>query len=60
MAAARVQKEIKRLAKSPPPGISAWPANENSITQLQVQMQGPPDTPYELGLFRLEVCLPPR
>lgn len=57
---ARVQKEIKRLAKSPPPGISAWPSDENSTAQLQVQMQGPSDTPYEQGLFRLEVCVPQR
>jgi len=58
--AARMQKEIKKLSKSPPPGISAWPADENSLHKLQVQLQGPADTPYEQGLFRLDVCVPPR
>lgn len=59
MSSVRVQKEIKKLSKSPPAGISAWPCGDN-LMQLSVQMQGPPDTPYEQGLFKLEVCFPPR
>lgn len=56
----RVQKEIKRLTKAPPPGISAWPSSDENLLQLSVQMQGPPDTPYEQGLFKLQVCVPQR
>lgn len=52
-------RELKRLERSPPPGISAWPA-AGSISQLEAQLQGPPDSPYEAGLFRLRVAVPER
>lgn len=57
--ASRMAKELKKLAKQPPPGISVFPVG-SSIKELQVQMQGPPDSPYELGLFKLSVCIPDR
>jgi hypothetical protein len=57
--ASRMSRELKKLEKCPPPGICAWPVH-NSITQLEVQLQGPSDTPYEHGLFKLTVVVPER
>jgi len=57
--ASRMARELKKLEKQPPPGICAWPVN-NSITQLEVQLQGPPETPYEHGLFKLTLTVPHR
>eukprot|EP00775_Hariotina_reticulata_P008019 gene8019-8217_t len=57
--ASRMSRELKKLEKQPPPGICAWPVR-NSITQLEVQLQGPSDTPYEHGLFKLTISVPGR
>lgn len=52
-------KELKKLAKQPPPGISAVPAKD-SIRQIEVQLQGPTDSPFEAGLFKLMITVPDR
>ena len=58
---ARLKKEIERFEKSPPPGISCWPKDEcNALEELEANMWGPPDTPYENGLFRLRIQVPDR
>jgi ubiquitin-conjugating enzyme E2 N len=57
--ASRMAKELKKLEKQPPPGVSAVPKG-GSVRELDVQLQGPPDSPYELGLFKLSVAVPDR
>lgn len=57
--ASRMAKELKKLEKQPPPGVSAVPKG-GSLRQLDVQLQGPSDSPYELGLFKLSVTVPDR
>lgn len=57
--ASRMAKELKKLEKQPPPGITVLPVN-NSIKELDVQLQGPSDTPFEAGLFKLRVTVPDR
>ncbi|WIA17879.1 hypothetical protein OEZ85_009379 [Tetradesmus obliquus] len=52
-------KELKKLERQPPPGVSAAPKG-GSVRELDVQLQGPPDSPYELGLFKLSVAVPDR
>jgi ubiquitin-conjugating enzyme E2 N len=53
----RIAKEIERLAKDPVPGIYANPDAANP-RYFHVQIAGPIDSPYEGGLFSLELYLP--
>ena len=53
----RIMKEIKELKKNPPPGISAEPKKDN-IRYLDAIILGPKDSPFEEGIFRLEIFLP--
>merc|ERR1719512_365624 len=52
----RIQKEIQRLAKDAPPGISIAPQPDN-YRYFQIVVAGPSDTPYEGGIFKLEMFL---
>lgn len=45
------------LAKDPVPGITAAPYEDN-LRYFSVTLEGPPDTPYAGGLFKLELFLP--
>ncbi|KAI8378770.1 ubiquitin-conjugating enzyme/RWD-like protein, partial [Choanephora cucurbitarum] len=45
------------LEKDPPPGVSCYPKDDN-ITELEAFIKGPPDSPYEKGLFRLDIRIP--
>ena len=48
------------LEREPPPGVSAWPKDENRIDSIEAVIQGPPDTVYEEGFFHLNVTIPSR
>ncbi|KAL0211099.1 hypothetical protein P9112_009397 [Eukaryota sp. TZLM1-RC] len=54
---ARINKEISRLMRDPITGISVTvdPSNNRSLT---AQVAGPPGTPYEGGVFTIEMFLP--
>ncbi|KAJ1813293.1 ubiquitin-conjugating enzyme E2 N [Coemansia sp. RSA 2599] len=53
----RILKEVERLNKDPVPGILAQPI-ENNIRYFEVYMDGPSQSPYEGGRFKLELFLP--
>lgn len=53
----RILKETQSLAVEPPPGIEATPDPEN-YRYFHIIMIGPDGTPYEGGLYRLELFLP--
>ena len=53
----RISKETERLLADPAPGVSATPYADN-LRYFNVTIAGPPDSPYEGGLFRLELFLP--
>lgn len=53
----RIIKEIDRINKDPIPGISVTTMN-NDVRYLQILMSGPIQSPYENGLFTLELFLP--
>ncbi|QDZ21773.1 ubiquitin-conjugating enzyme [Chloropicon primus] len=55
-----MHRELKMMATEPPPGVSAWPKDENKIHELEAVIQGPPDTVYENGFFHLNVTIPTR
>eukprot|EP00485_Elphidium_margaritaceum_P021838 CAMPEP_0202713760 /NCGR_PEP_ID=MMETSP1385-20130828/59175_1 /ASSEMBLY_ACC=CAM_ASM_000861 /TAXON_ID=933848 /ORGANISM="Elphidium margaritaceum" /LENGTH=157 /DNA_ID=CAMNT_0049374229 /DNA_START=129 /DNA_END=602 /DNA_ORIENTATION=- len=52
----RIQKEIQRIAKNAPPGISIAPDSDN-YRYFHVIIAGPDDTPYAGGIFKLEMFL---
>lgn len=53
----RITRELERLSKSPIPGISVVPHQEN-LRYLDITLEGPKDSPYEGGTFKLELFLP--
>lgn len=53
----RVQNEVVSLRTEPPDGIEAIPLDDRSC-HWQATIAGPPDSPYEGGLFFLHVYLP--
>merc|ERR1712072_7700 len=52
----RISKETERLMKEPAPGISATPSEENQ-RYFNVIIAGPQQSPYEGGIFKLELFL---
>ncbi|KAK2181932.1 hypothetical protein NP493_376g03021 [Ridgeia piscesae] len=56
---ARMKRELQQLEQSPPHGVSCWMKND-SIEQLEAQIVGPTGTPYEGGIFQLEIDVPER
>jgi len=53
----RIRKETERLMKEPVPGISAIP-DEGNARYFHVIVAGPLSTPFEGGIFKLELFLP--
>ncbi|KAG7338612.1 ubiquitin-conjugating enzyme E2-like protein [Nitzschia inconspicua] len=53
----RIIKETQRLVSEPVAGISATPYQDN-LRYFSVAIEGPPDSPYEKGVFQLELFLP--
>eukprot|EP00300_Choanocystis_sp_HF-7_P026134 c28803_g1_i1.p1 GENE.c28803_g1_i1~~c28803_g1_i1.p1 ORF type:complete len:149 (+),score=24.12 c28803_g1_i1:34-480(+) len=53
----RIQKETVRLQNEPAPGISAVPHPDN-LRYFDVVIAGPQSSPFEGGMFKLELFLP--
>ncbi|KAL6757540.1 ubiquitin-conjugating enzyme/RWD-like protein [Haematococcus lacustris] len=53
----RIIKETQRLLSEPAPGISASPSEDN-LRYFSVMVLGPAQSPYEGGIFKLELFLP--
>lgn len=53
----RILKETQRLVAEPVAGISATPYSDN-LRYFAVSVEGPTDSPYERGVFQLELFLP--
>lgn len=58
MAERRLRKELEEIMKSPPPNCTAKPVNDNNLFLWTGIIQGPPDTPYEGGKFKLRMKFP--
>jgi len=52
----RIVKETQRLLSEPAPGISATPFDDNK-RYFSIIMAGPSSSPYESGIFKLELFL---
>lgn len=53
----RLSRELSKISDSPPVGISITP-KEDKLNVLQAQIVGPDDSPYQNGLFKLEILIP--
>lgn len=56
----RMKKELQMFVQSPPHGVSCWTNDEDNMTQLTAQIIGGEGTPYEGGIFKLEIQIPDR
>lgn len=52
----RIEKETERLFTDPIDGVSVVPDSENP-RYFHVELTGPSSTPYERGVFKLEIYL---
>ncbi|OXB70575.1 UNVERIFIED_CONTAM: hypothetical protein H355_002708 [Colinus virginianus] len=57
--ASRLSRELSMLSAEPPPGISCWQSGAR-LDELRAQIIGAADTPYEKGIFNLEIVVPER
>jgi ubiquitin-protein ligase len=57
-ARSRVEQELKRMSRDPPHGIGIWPSG-NRFDLLDAVIDGPEDSPFLGGEFRLLVTIPP-
>ncbi|KAF4800042.1 Ubiquitin-conjugating enzyme E2 T [Turdus rufiventris] len=54
----RLTRELSLLATEPPPGITCW--QNGQLDDLRAQILGGVDTPYDKGIFNLEIIVPER
>jgi ubiquitin-conjugating enzyme E2 D/E len=54
----RIRKELEKITKDPPPNCSAGPISEHNITRWTATIIGPTETPFEGGIFHLDIQFP--
>ncbi|XP_022913749.2 ubiquitin-conjugating enzyme E2 T-like [Onthophagus taurus] len=53
----RLTKELAKLSRQPTPGISVS-AKDDKLNTLEASILGPENTPYEDGVFHLDLLIP--
>jgi len=57
---ARLTRELQRIKNDPPPGIAAFLENDSDLSVWRAEIVGPPDSPFEDGVFELAIKFPSR
>ncbi|XP_045551163.1 ubiquitin-conjugating enzyme E2 T isoform X2 [Salmo salar] len=55
----RLKRELQLLSMEPSPGITCW-QTEGKMDELRAQIVGGAETPFEGGVFSLEIVVPDR
>ena len=58
MSIRRISKELSDLIREPLHNCSAYPINNNNLFIWKANFKGPSDTPYENGIFHLNIVFP--
>lgn len=56
----RVRRELEKITKQPPAGISLCTISDDNISELRATIIGVSGTPYESGVFKLDVTITER
>lgn len=51
----RLLSDLKAIQQSPPDGVSASPLSDDNLFVWGASILGPPDTPWEGGVFQLRI-----
>ncbi|KAL7560649.1 hypothetical protein ACA910_001333 [Epithemia clementina (nom. ined.)] len=54
----RIMKELKEVGKNDTSGVQAKVINDGDIRHLRGTIQGPEGTPYEGGIFEIDIIIP--
>ncbi|KAI9789792.1 MAG: hypothetical protein M1833_002262 [Piccolia ochrophora] len=54
----RISKELADVTQNPPEGVKAHLIDESDLFRWQITMEGPDDSPYSGGRFKLLLVLP--
>lgn len=54
-----MKKELRMLCSDPPFGVTCWPKDDD-LSQWEAKLVGSLETPYEGGVFKLEIIIPER
>lgn len=54
----RIAKELEECRQDSQSGVTLKLANENDLTKLTGYFKGPPGTPYQGGLFQVDINIP--
>ncbi|XP_053562906.1 ubiquitin-conjugating enzyme E2 T [Bombina bombina] len=57
--ASRLKRELQLLTTEPPPGVTCW-QHDDRVDELRAQVVGSSGSPYEGGIFNLEIVVPER
>lgn len=53
----RLIKELRKLTRKPPEGIKYIPNDDDKIGEIHAEIEGPPETPYQGGAWRIKLVL---
>lgn len=54
----RLNKELKEVGKDDSSGVKAGPVSEANLRHLKATVQGPSGTPYDGGVFEVDIQIP--
>ena len=56
---ASISRQLRALQTAPPEGVRLTPSDSGSLSEIFAEIDGPVETPYVGGVFRLKLCLGP-